>query len=96
MSYKIITASDFIYELKQNIHQGKYSIQLFVNEYDFISIADELSAVLENKVSLDLVISSLTEKNHYGWLIYLIELFNWVAQCIGKSTIIFTKKKFIL
>ena len=78
MSYKIITASDFIYELKQNIHQGKYSIQLFVNEYDFISIADELSAVLENKVSLDLVISSLTEKKS----LRLVNLFNRIIQRI--------------
>ena len=79
MSYKIITASDFIYELKQNIHQGKYSIQLFVNEYDFLAISDELSAVLENKVSLDLVISSLTEKKS----LRLVNLFNRIIQLGG-------------
>ena len=39
---KIFTASDFIYDLKKNVFKSKHSLQLFITEFDFLALSNEL------------------------------------------------------
>ena len=79
MSYKILTASDFIYELWNNLPQVKHSLQLFIAEHDYYAISDQILDSLSSNITLDIVISSLNDRKS----LRLVNLFNRIVQFGG-------------
>ena len=76
---KIFTASDFIYDLKKNIFKGKHSLQLFITEFDFLALSDELLELLSTEITIDIIISSINQKKS----LRLVNLFNRIVQSGG-------------
>tara|TARA_B100001057_G_scaffold495545_1_gene594816 strand:+ start:2635 stop:3672 length:1038 start_codon:yes stop_codon:yes gene_type:complete len=76
---KVFTASDFIYDLKKNIFKSKHSLQLFITEFDFLALSNELLELLSKEISIDIIISSISEKKS----LRLVNLFNRIVQSGG-------------
>ncbi len=76
---KIFTASDFIYDLKKNIFKGKHSLQLFITEFDFLALSNELLDLLSTEMTIDIIISSINQKKS----LRLVNLFNRIVQSGG-------------
>tara|TARA_A100001011_G_scaffold81659_1_gene84978 strand:+ start:15911 stop:16942 length:1032 start_codon:yes stop_codon:yes gene_type:complete len=76
---KIFTASDFIYDLKKNIFKGKHSLQLFITEFDFLALSNELLDLLSTEITIDIIISSINQKKS----LRLVNLFNRIVQSGG-------------
>ena len=76
---KIFTASDFIYDLKKNIFKGKHSLQLFITEFDFLALSNELLELLSTEITIDIIISSINQKKS----LRLVNLFNRIVQSGG-------------
>ena len=76
---KIFTASDFLYDLKKNIFKGKHSLQLFITEFDFLALSNELLELLSTEITIDIIISSINQKKS----LRLVNLFNRIVQSGG-------------
>ena len=76
---KIFTASDFIYDLKKNVFKSKHSLQLFITEFDFLALSNELLELLSTEISIDIIISSINQKKS----LRLVNLFNRIVQSGG-------------
>lgn len=74
--FKVYTASDFLYDLQSHIPNCNYTVELYVSEYDLLSISDILLELMGRKVNITVVISALTEKKS----LRVVNLFNRMIQ----------------
>ena len=74
--YKVYTATDFVYEINKNISKTKYTLQLFLSEYDFLAISDTILNLTNTEIDITVIISALTEKKS----LRIVNLFNRIIQ----------------
>ena len=74
--YKVYTATDFVYEINKNISKTKYTLQLFLSEYDFLAISDTILNLTNTDIDITVIISALTEKKS----LRIVNLFNRIIQ----------------
>ena len=74
--YKVYTATDFVYEINKNISKTKYTLQLFLSEYDFLAISDTILNLTNTEIDVTVIISALTEKKS----LRIVNLFNRIIQ----------------
>ena len=59
------TASDFLHEIRVKLTKCKSSVELLIDELDFVILADDLIELSRNDLIIELVIQGISnEKSH--------------------------------
>ena len=74
--YKVYTATDFVYEINKNISKTKYTLQLFLSEYDFLAISGAILNLTNTEIDITVIISALSQKKS----LRVVNLFNRIIQ----------------
>ena len=74
--YKVYTATDFVYEINKNISKTKYTLQLFLSEYDFLAISGTILNLTNTEIDITVIISALSQKKS----LRVVNLFNRIIQ----------------
>ena len=63
--YKVYIATDFVYEINNNISKTKYTLQLFLSEYDFLAISGAILNLTNTEIDITIIISALSQKKSF-------------------------------
>ena len=74
--YKVYIATDFVYEINKNISKTKYTLQLFLSEYDFLAISGAILNLTNTDIDITVIISALSQKKS----LRVVNLFNRIIQ----------------
>lgn len=60
--FKFFTTSDFIHDIERQINRCEFSMQIVINDFEFILLTEKLIQLIENKIDIQLIVISSDEK----------------------------------
>lgn len=76
---RIYTASDFSFELQRTLPQCNYTLELLISEFDLLTIEGSILDLMNEKVSVTIVISALNQNKS----LRVVNLLNRIVQSGG-------------
>lgn len=77
--YHYHTASDFLYEVKQQFSKGKYHLELLLDELDFVLLSEDIIQLFDRSINVEIIVQGAENKKS----LRLIHLFNRITQLGG-------------